>query len=579
MPKTLQSLTKAELDAVKIIAKNQVISTKFIMDIKKNPEYQDAIVEMRTQLAKEKAFRDMIKREMQSYRSPTTPIKRKFNSLSQRAKYHSIQSYRSSNHHLNSQQYNEYDKQYKLHISPRSKSISRSTANHNMVNIEENQEDIIDKLIMYMDNYFYPGNVIRYLSLLDERYRDYKETFNCNRFRDSDQYCCGSIHNNIFLYNFLDLVDVKCLFICYHNGKHYLSPLNDRRFKDFIQKPDNLPYDFMLDTNANIKDRYAEMIQKCLISVASKFGKVYHNLVIPCELYDVVIKHNMFQFDFEIDSAIEVKLSGITNKNFVSSIINNREHSIAIVKCNKKNILMHHFKTKGDQSIRIYDYVPLFNQYFHLKLDLFSNIDHNMHRVDLKDYDGDVAYLYNSKFYNGLSKSIYAYTGDNLHFFSNRHSIRKRKTYATVLGGAIDCPNMYIPENTKGFCWYASIISALLYADELCIVMLNKSIRYITKAVQMMRKYGSEFASIKQQTLVDYASFDKDKNNIINMMVYVNIFVYTSYAVIMKNKISEINNAEKWLKTLDFIFANEDMIKKWNNDLLQITRVISKSRK
>jgi hypothetical protein len=120
--------------------------------------------------------------------------------------------------------------------------------------------------------------------------------------------------------------------------------------------------------------------------------------------------------------------------------------------------------------------------------------------------------------------------------------ILKNKKKYKIMNGCSNNVNLYIPPNKKGFCWYLSIISSIFYADEICAIMLNKSIRYINKSINLLIKYGDELHSILNETLLNYKKFNKDKTNIINMMIYLNIFVYTSYATIVKNKFNDITS-------------------------------------
>jgi len=481
----------------------------------------------------------------------------------------------SSVKYIDDNKYRSLDEKYKKNISLRSKSLIDSSRNTSITKINYD-EDIIEKIILYIDKYFYPGNIIRYLSMLDNRFCDFNETCDYGRFKKDDDYKCGTIHNNIFLYNFLQILDIKCLYLCFHNGKHYISPLNDKGFLSFIQTKSNLPYDNMLN-NPNISKIYYENIQLSLNKILKKFENVFFNqetnkLEIPCQLYDLVIKHNMFNYDIEIDSMFEVKLIGINNKNFIASIINNNNHSISVIKLNDKKYFNPSFETGISEKYRIYDYTPLFNNYYYLKKDYFANTEHELNKIDIKTYEDNIKELYNSRFMYGLNKSIYAYTGDNLHLFSNRHQLRKQKKYKIMNGGSNNI-NLYIPPNKKGFCWYLSIISSIFYADEICTIMLNKSIRYINKSINLLIKYGDELHSIRNETLLNYKKFNKDKTNIINMMIYLNIFVYTSYSTIVKNKFNDITSKKNWKLCLNYLFENEKIINLWNNYLLKFTAI------
>jgi hypothetical protein len=600
MVKKLEDLNKEELIAIKTIVNNYPLTSKLMIDIKKNPDYKDVIDILRVKIKKEKEFNNMIKKEMEDYKSPdekyinnhlnkslsynknNTKITKSTKKLSNNINYSIYND--SPVKYLNDDEYKEYDEKYKQNISRRSKSLEKSinTISINTNNLH-NEEDIIDNLILFMDKYFYPGNIIKYLSMLDKRFCDFNELCDYGRFKIEDDYKCGTIHNNIFLYNFLNILDIKCLYICFHNGKHYISPLNDKRFLNFIQTKNNLPYDNMLEETENY-NKYADTIQSSLNRILSKFKKVYYNdssnkLEIPCELYDIVIKHNMFNYDFEINTDFEVKLLGINNKKFVSSIINNSNHSISIIKINDKKYFNPSYETGIKETYRMYEYVPLFNENYHLEKDHFANINHEMIKINSKDIDDyDNRELYNSRFMYNLNKSIYAYTGDNLHIFSNRHKLRKQKIYKIIEGGTNNI-SLYIPPNKHGFCWYSSIISSIFYADEISIIMLNKSIRYIKKSIDLLIQYNNDYNNIRKKTIINYNIYEKDKENIINLMIYINTFIYTSYASIIKNKINEITDIKNWLLCLKYIFDNENVINIWNDILLTITNIEWKSIK
>ena len=601
MEKRLEDLSDNELKAIKAII-NGYPMTSEMMKIKKdlNNEsgsiYKNVYILLKIENDKKKALEKFKKEEMKRYRSfderkinilhKSLSLKRKIPNLQKLNK--SMKSIKNnptkptSINYINDDKYKLYDDNYKKVISARSKSLTVSKSISSAINLEE--EDIIDNLKSYMDKYFYPGNIIRYLSMLDKRFCDFNETCDYGRFKKEDDYKCGSIHNNIFLYNFLQIIDVKCLYICFHNGKHYISPLNDKVFLSFIQTKSNLPYDNMLD-NPEINKKYYDTILSSLNKTFEKFKKIFYNsethkLEIPCQLYDLVIKHNMFNYDIEINAMLEVKLLGINNKNFISSIINNNSHSISVIKLNDKKYFNPAYENGITEKYRMYEYTPLFNQNYYLKKDSFSNTEHELNKINIKDIEKiedikGVRELYNSRFMYSLNKSIYAYTGDNLHLFSNRHPLRKLKKYKVVNGGSSLKNNisLYIPSNRNGFCWYLSIISSIFYADEISTIMLNKSIRYIKRSIDLLIKYAAELETVRNETLINYNRFNKDKTNIINMLIYINIFVYTSYALIVKNKFHEITDKKNWILCLNSLFENEKIINYWNNYLLKFTLI------
>lgn len=591
MIKQLETLTKEEEKVLKAIIKGYPLNTKSVLmlakEIKTAPEWEGILDKYKQKLQIEEEFEKKIKKEMQYYSSPNETWTHKgHKSLSENIRKHDIHlNHSNPTKYLNDEEYKQYESAYKNEISMRQQSLENSrislgtSSQFDIFNkFKENKDEITETLTEYMDQYFYPGNVIRYLSLLDKRFCDFHETCDYDRFKEGDDYTCGSIHNNIFLYSFLDIVDVKCLYICFHNGKNYISPLNDKAFHKFIQKKENLPYDDMMQTNDVLKKQHHEIIRTSLSHVLKRFEKIYsttNRLEIPCQLYDIVIKHNMFHFDEEIDSTFEVELTGINNKHFVSSIINNANHSISIIKSNKKKYFNPSYGSGINETFRLYDYVPLFNQNYYIKKDSFANVNHEMHKVDANEY-GNVGELFNSRFMFGLNKSIYAYTGDNLHFFSNRHQLRKNKIYKTISGGSNSV--LYIPYNSKGFCWYSSIISSLFYADEMDVIMLKKSMRYVKKAIDTIKIFQSKLRSVNSQTLIKYSKYNKEKQELLNSMIFINIFVYTSYAVIMKNKISEVPFKEAWIECLNSILISGDILKEWNNKLLQITATTWKHR-
>jgi hypothetical protein len=581
--KKIENLTKEELIAIKSIINNYPVTSKLMMDIKKNAEYKEVIELVKEKMQKEREFRKQIDEEMEDYISPRSYYLNKQKSLSnekhntnrnhQSLRYIKKSNTKSKSIYINSAEYTEYERKYKQFISSRGKSISASRSLSRQINNLE-EEYIVKMLIIYMNKYFYPGNMIRYLSLLDKRFCDLNVGKVYTRYNDSDKYSCETVHNNIFLYNFLKIVDVKCLYICFHNGKHYISPLNDKSFFNFMNKQENLPYIENWDTE--IETKFNENIKAALERILFKFKHVYEQnkkLEIPCQLYDLVIKHNMFHFDFEIDSKYEVNLIGMNNKHFVSSIINNDAHSISILKLNNK-IYFSPSVSSGiiKESYRVYKYVPLFNQYYYFKNDAFSNIYHELINIDVKDFK-DSKQLYNSRFMFGLNKSVYAYTADNLHLFSNRHKSRKLKRYAGG-GNKID---MVLPANKNGFCWYSSIIASIFYADEISIIMLNKSIRYIKKSLDILQKYNSSINIMKNFTILDYKNYQDDKEVILNIMIYINIFVYTSYACIIKKQFNEINDKTNWIFCLDYVIRNENLLSFWNKFLINLMHITCKA--
>lgn len=577
--KKIKDLTDEEkkiiIGIIKKYPPNNYVKT---MQISKNPLYSDVIEEMKLILNKKEKIDKIVKDEMKDYNSPVSNFS-KYNSLplsnkNKKIKFNSLDVKKnnliySPNVFLNDSEYNHYNNLYKLYISSRSKSvIDNSITNDDVLKFKT--QDILNIL----DKYFYSGDIIKILSILDNRFIDYVDKYDKDKLL-LENYRCGSTHFNIFLYNFLDLIDIKCLYICYHNGKNYLSPLNDKKFKDFIQLKENLTYDNILNDDI-IKTKYYNAIKKALDNVYQKFEKVFTNkLKIHCSLFDIVIKHNVFNFDIEFNDLIEVKLLELTNNNYKTSIICNNSHVISILKCNNKILFNPAFSSETiNKNYRIYDYVPLKNNFYDLDKDSFTNIYHSLKKIEITD-DIDIKTLYNSQFYNGNSSSIYAFTGDNLHFFSNRHNLLKNKPYIGGKGN-IDCPPLYIQDNDKGFCWYLSIISSLFYSDDISIILLNKSIRYIYKNIDNIINYNILINELKLKKIIDYSKYDIDLKIIINFIIYTNIFLYTSYATIIKNKTNYITNKNKWNFSLSFLLNNEKIIKNLLNLLLTYTNITSR---
>jgi hypothetical protein len=305
--KNIQNLTKEELIAIKSIINNYPLTSKLMMDIKKNAEYKEVIELVKEKMQKQRKFQYQIDEEMKDY---TTPVSYEYNkpkSLSYTGNdkgknvgsldYIQKQNTINKSIYINSEEYKEYEKKYKEFLSSRAKSISASRSVSQLNDLDENY--IIQMLITYMNKYFYPGNVIRYLSLLDKRFCDLNVGKVYTRYKKDDKYSCETVHNNIFLYNFLKIVDIKCLYICFHNGKHYISPLNDKSFFNFMNKQENLPC--FEKWNTGIENNFNDNIKPALNKVLLKFKTIYEKnakLEIPCQLYDLVIKHNMFHFDY-----------------------------------------------------------------------------------------------------------------------------------------------------------------------------------------------------------------------------------------------------------------------------------------
>jgi hypothetical protein len=579
--KKMKDLTDEEKKIIiGIIKKYPPINYVKTMQISKNPEYSNVIEEMKLMLYKKDKIDKIVKDEMNDYNSPLSNFSKskKYKSLSlsqtkNKIKFNSLDLKKnklvySPNIYLNDSEYNRYNDLYKQYISHRSKSITDTLITYEDI-LKFKTQDILNIL----DKYFYSGNIIKILSILDNRFIDYVDKYDKDRLL-LENYTCGSIHFNIFLYNFLNLIDIKCLYICYHNGKNYLSPLNNKNFKDFIQLKENLTYDNMLNDDI-IKTKYYNAIKEALDNVYQKFQKVFTTkLEIPCSIFDIVIKHNVFNFDIEFDDLIEVKLLELTNNDYKTSIISNNSHVLSILKCNNKILFNPAFNTGTiNNNYRIYDYIPLKNNFYELDKDSFTGIYHSLKKIEISS-DIDIKTLYNSQFFNGKSSSIYAFTGDNLHFFSNRHNLLKKKAY---IGGKIniDCPPLYIQDNDKGFCWYLSIISSLFYSDDISIILLNKSIRYIYKNIDKITNYNLLINELKLKKRIDYSKYDIDLKIIINFIIYTNIFLYTSYATIIKNKTENITNKNKWNISLSFLLNNEKIIKNLINLLLTYTNFTS----
>jgi isochorismate synthase EntC len=183
MEKRLEDLSDNELKAIKAII-NGYPMTSEMMKIKKdlNNEsgsiYKNVYFLLKNENDKKKALEKFKKEEMKRYRSfderkinilhKSLSLKRKIPNLQKLNK--SVKSIKNnptkptSINYINDDKYKLYDDNYKKVISARSKSLTVSKSINSAINLEE--EDIIDNLKSYMDKYFYPGNIIRYLSML-----------------------------------------------------------------------------------------------------------------------------------------------------------------------------------------------------------------------------------------------------------------------------------------------------------------------------------------------------------------------------------------------------------------------------
>ena len=80
--KKIENLTKEELIAIKSIINNYPVTSKLMMDIKKNAEYKEVIELVKEKMQKEREFRKQIDEEMEDYISPRSYHLNKQKSLS-----------------------------------------------------------------------------------------------------------------------------------------------------------------------------------------------------------------------------------------------------------------------------------------------------------------------------------------------------------------------------------------------------------------------------------------------------------------------------------------------------------------
>lgn len=334
-----------------------------------------------------------------------------------------------------------------------------------------------------------------------------------------------------YLLTFIDIIGLNVLYIINDNDKDYISPLNNKKYRNFIRTQGYRNYN-------NYVNKYNKYTENILFYMKQK--NLYSS-TIDCNNYDLILKHN----SLGIDKLYEISLINLQyNSSLISNILivdRDNHHKISINKCNNNFIINTTWKP--------------FNKY---KIDNINIDEKNNYKIiDKKCFKKVIKTRYLDDYYK-----LYNYTindidmiYDNINIFSSKIN---NKIYKNLEGGGpcdndelkeFDiCKNIYFPRNKKDHCWFSSLINVLFNSDNIAEIVLNKTLRQMNKI-------------LKSIDSIDYSIVQFDVDKVISRLnknfILIVSFIYSSFYLLAKNKINKITNIKKWKEIFDKITDDE----------------------
>lgn len=152
------------------------------------------------------------------------------------------------------------------------------------------------------------------------------------------------------LFYYIDLINIKVLYVESNSEKYYLSSINNRKLRNLLLKT---------KINDNLELILHEDIQKIFVDVINSFKHKDTN--IDCNKYDIIMIMSHFKYsDFEHEITLE---NFDIQNNFDSCImnsineINNIIHVISVSKCHENYVF--HTTWKNYNNNRVIDFIPL----------------------------------------------------------------------------------------------------------------------------------------------------------------------------------------------------------------------------
>jgi hypothetical protein len=328
-----------------------------------------------------------------------------------------------------------------------------------------------------------------------------------------------------YLLTIFDTLNIKVLYLINHDNTLYLSPLNIRNTRDAVRK--------------NTFIETIEYIKKNNIDLHKKFHTKLNRISIDAKSYDMIIMMEAFHMFLLHKNNIKIDLNNFDIlQNHRASILRNNNnkinegHIISINKCNNYTILNTTWKPFNIYNID--NFQPGRKQFYHI--DKSTKFLNEVSVNDIMEYDLEY-------YYSQFIDELYINHTENIHLFISKfdHSggsihIKHSKTIPEVSV----CSDIYFPQNLQGFCWFASIVNSLFFADDISVIFLNKAVLYIDRSLEYIKAfYDTNYATFDVNNTTQFKEFIKH-------LIYLFTYIYCSFSILSKNKINHIKEKQKW---------------------------------
>jgi hypothetical protein len=392
----------------------------------------------------------------------------------------------------------------------------------------ENKLDLIQNKNYYLAPYNFKKDLIHPTTIINIMSR--LKNLNIHKYdtiRDNpdiyNNYGSNALIN--YLLTIFDTLNIKVLYLINHDNTLYLSPLNIRNTRDAVRK--------------NIFIETIEYIKKNNKDLHKKFHTKQNRILIDAKSYDMIIMMEAFHVYLLHKNNIKVELSNFDiNQNHKASMLRNNNnktsegHIISINKCNNYTILNTTWKPFNIYNI----------DNFHTGTKRFYHIDevtNFLNEVSIADIEKYNLEYYFSHFMDKISinKTL------NIHLFTSKFDysggsllVKHSKTIPEVSV----CADIYFPQNLHGFCWFASIVNSLFFADDISVIFLNKAVLHIDRSLEYIKSFYD----------INYKTFDINNTtqlkDFTKHLIYLFTYIYCSFSVLSKNKINNIKEKQKW---------------------------------
>lgn len=316
---------------------------------------------------------------------------------------------------------------------------------------------------------------------------------------------------NSYILYFNDVLGLKVLYLMVSPLKKlYLSPLNDKKYRNVIRKRE-----FNLINNITIKK-----VLKRLPNIKNIDGNDY----------DLILFHNNIIENYYTDDI------NLKNYKYDSSLLKCYGHVISITNINNNKVINLAYNYNHNEfHINEFDYLK--DEYYRIEEN--SNGENCLNKINK-----DVFEKTDFKSFNSYNKNDFF---DPLHFFVSN---KIKKIYKTIDGGDVcnsykikNNKKYYFPNNNKSICWFISIMNIYCNSDNISLIINNKICRLMNKVLLDIKKF------VDEEYIKNTYNIDINKRYANNVIILC-IFIYSSYFILSKNLLNNVKNITKWRNIL-----------------------------